>query len=377
MSSQTVLFVVTSHITATTFLVGQLSHLREQGWNTHVISAPGPGLLEFCEREGATLHPVPMQRRPSPLDDLRSLVQLAWTIRSIDPDVIVAGTPKAGLLAGMAGWAVRVPRRIYLVHGLRFEGLEGLKRSALVALERVSARSATELVAVSSSVRAGLVSAGIPGARSVHVLGAGSPNGVDTERFRPPSDAERAEARRRLEIPAEARVALFVGRLTRDKGLADLEALAGSLAEGERLVAVGDPEPLNEQDRLRTAALERHPRVILRGHADDVTPYYRAADLLVLPTRREGLPTVILEAGASALPTVSYAVTGVVDAAEPGRTAVLVPWGSSTAFVQESTSLLRDRTRARAMGAQARQHITQMFDRHAVWQAWQEHLDPT
>lgn len=375
MTQRTVLFVVTSHITATTFLAGQLAHLRESGWTIHVISAPGPGLSEFCAREGASLHTIPIQRQPSPIDDFRALARLIRTVRLIRPDVMIAGTPKAGLLAGMAGRIAGVPRRIYLVHGLRFEGAEGFGRFALIAFERVSARSATEVVAVSQSVRDGLVAAGIPGSRVVEVLGAGSPNGVDTEHFRPSTGAERREARAELGIPSNGRVALFVGRVTRDKGLADLAALADSLADDEVLLVVGDPEPLDAMDRHLIATLEGHHRVILRAHTNDVTTHYRAADILVLPTRREGLPTVVLEAGACGLPTVSYAVTGVVDAVDPGITGVLAPWGSTSTFLREATSLLRNEYRSLRIGAQARRHIEVSFNRHTVWGLWENHLN--
>ena len=111
--------------------------------------------------------------------DARALVEWLGLLARLRPDIVVAGTPKAGLLGMLAAWCVRTPARVYLLRGLRLETEHGVKRKTLHVLEALAARCATVVQCVSTSLRDEFISLGLAPASKVIVLGAGSSNGVE------------------------------------------------------------------------------------------------------------------------------------------------------------------------------------------------------
>ena len=150
--------------------------------------------------------------------DLVSLARLWLLLRRLRPDLTEFSTPKAGLLGTLAAMLCGVPRRIYMLRGLRLETSTGFKHRILLAAERVACACAHVVLCNSNSLRAEALALGVAPADKLHLLGEGSTNGVDVARFAPgPSNV-----RERLGITRKAPVLGFVGRLTRDKGLPEL-----------------------------------------------------------------------------------------------------------------------------------------------------------
>jgi glycosyltransferase involved in cell wall biosynthesis len=364
-------------MTARAFLRGQLEHFSGHGWDVHLVCGE-PGLEEFAAAEHvAGLHLVPARRDPSPQDPA-TLVGLWRLLRRLRPEVVVAGTPKMGVLGTVAAFLARVPRRVYLVHGYRAEGLSGVARQVMVALERLACAAATDVVAVSPSLRRKLSGERITRAARISVLGAGSANGVDLARFRPTAPAERATARQAHGLPVDARVVCFVGRLTADKGVRALPEVWEEVSAARPdawLLVVGaadstDPADLAAVDRLRA-----HPRVRLLGRVEDVETVYRASDVHAMLTRREGLGMVALEAAACGVPTVALAVTGVTDAIRHERTGTLVSPGSPSEVARGVVRLLDDPGLRERFGAAGIARVRADFAQEQVWASWEHFLD--
>ena len=206
-------------------LRGQLGFLHESGFDVTVISSPGSGVEAFLDQEGADFVPLAMEREISPRRDLVALWRLWKQFRRLRPDISHVGMPKGGLLGGLAAWLAGVPHRVYTLHGLRLDSTRGWRRHLLTFTERIACLSAHRVVCVSESLRRRAIHLRLVSARRTVVLGSGSANGVDLARFE--STAERRESarekREELGIPQDAPLVGFVGRLTRDKGVTDLE----------------------------------------------------------------------------------------------------------------------------------------------------------
>ena len=144
-----VLYLVTSDVSAG-FLRGQLAYLRERGWEVDVATRQSASPAPFDD--GVRVHDIAFEREPSPMRDLRSLVNVMRLMRRLRPDVVNASTPKAGLLGMVGAWICRVPRRVYVVRGLRFETASGWRRQVLRALERGTSSRATNVVYNSRSL---------------------------------------------------------------------------------------------------------------------------------------------------------------------------------------------------------------------------------
>ena len=313
-------------------LVGRLRALREAGFRVTLISSPGPLLNQIAAQEGVEWLEIPMERGIAPLADLSALVRLWRALRRLKPDLTEFSTPKAGLLGNLAAILCRVPTRIYLLRGLRLETSTGFKRQILRASEWLAGACAHQVVCNSRSLRAQALALGLAGKHKLKLLGDGSSNGVDVSRFTPGA----THVRDKLGLPRNAAVVGFAGRLTRDKGVPELIAAFNELlqrAPEAYLLLVGwfDESEDALSDELRTY-IDGHSRMIRTGYVVETAPYYRAMDVMVLPTWREGFPNVALEAAASGVPVITTTVTGACDAVVPEITGLLIPPGDAGAI---------------------------------------------
>jgi glycosyltransferase involved in cell wall biosynthesis len=357
------------------FLQGQPEYFQNSGFDVTVIRPEKrSGEWEVPRPDGVRVLEVPMEREISLVRDIRSIWHLWGILRTLRPTVTNVGTPKAGLLGGFAAWLNRVPCRFYTLHGLRFETTTGLRRKLLILAERLACRFAHRVVCVSHSVREKAIASGLVDRERALIFGAGSCNGVDVARFAPTQQRIRraAELRRQFRIPADAPVALFVGRLTCDKGIAELVEAFLQLENripNLRLLLVGsfeDGDPLPEDIRKR---LETHDRVILAGPVNDTAPYYAMADVLVLPSHREGLPTVVLEAHAAGKPVIGAAATGIVDLLVDGETGLLFPVGDVSSLAGAIARLTEDQALARKLADAGRDQVKRKFRQELIWAA--------
>lgn len=367
------LVVVLNSAIAVGFLEGQLEYFQKRGFDVTLLSPERrDGEWTVPEPEGVATVEVPMERKMAPLRDLASLWRLWRAMRALRPVVSNVGTPKAGLLGGIAAWLNRVPCRFYTLHGLRFETASGLKRRILIYAERLACRFAHRVVCVSHSVREKAIAFGLTNRERTLVLGSGSCNGVDASRFAPnPKLIQRAAAlRRQLGIPERAPVILFVGRLTRDKGIPELMEAFLQLDKQfpeVRLLLAGcfekeDPLPADIRRQLA-----RHPHIIFAGPVQDTPSFYAAADIVVLPSHREGLPTVVLEAQAAGRPVVGAQATGIVDVVTDGETGLLFPVGDVAALTRALARLVTDKDLAGKLERAGQEQVNREFQQVRIW----------
>ena len=366
--------IVTTPVTADLFLRGQLAYMREAGFDVTVVSSGGAALARTAEREGVRSVALPMLRRPAPVRDTLALARLYRLLRKLRPDITHVSTPKAGLLGGLAARFAGVPARVYTLRGLRAEGATGIGGRALLAFERTACRSADRVICVSESLRRRALELGLAPEEKLTVLGSGSSNGVDAERFRrsPDLTARAGELRSKLGLPEGAPVVGFVGRLVRDKGVVELaqamELLAAKTPE-VRLVVVGAFEGYDEVPAAARARMEDDPRIVFTGFLADPAPAYALMDLLALPSYREGFPNAVLEAAAMEIPTVTTDATGCVDAVVDGVTGKIVPVGDSAALAEALGGYLTDDELRRRHGRAARERVVRDFTPEDIWKA--------
>lgn len=373
--------VVVNSSIALGFLQGQLEYFQNRGFDVTVLCPERRSdEWEVPRPESISIMEIPMERKIAPLRDLVTLWLLWSSIRALRPVVTNVGTPKAGLLGGLAAWLNRVPCRFYTLHGLRFETTRGLKRRILIYAERLACRFAHRVMCVSHSVCEKAISCGITTRERAVVFGSGSCNGVDTSRFAPNAESVRRAAglRQQLGIPEQATVLLFVGRLTRDKGIPEL--LQAFLPLDKQfpnlwLLLVGcfeEEDPLPADIRR---SLETHPHVIFAGAVQDTPTYYAMADILVLPSHREGLPTVVLEAQAAGKPVVAASATGIVDLVNDGETGLLFPVGDVPALTKALARLITDKALANRLGLAGQERVKREFQQEHIWEAlYREYL---
>ena len=335
-------------------LGGRLRTLREAGFRVTLVSSSGELLTRTAALEGVESVEIPMRREIAPIADFVSLVRLWRLLYRLKPEMTEFSTPKAGLLGAIAGMLCGVPARVYFLRGLKLETCTGVKRRILLVAERLAAACSHVVLCNSDSLRNQALALGVGSESKLRLLGSGSSNGVDVERFHPGPGV----LRRRLGLPPDAPVVGFVGRLPRDKGLPELiEAFDTILAAkpDAHLLLVGWFDTAEDAlgDDLRSR-IKKHPRIHLTGFVDDTAPYYQVMDVMVLPTWREGFPNVVLEAAATGIPVVTTLATGSRDAVVPEVTGLLIPPGYPVAISEAVIQLLRNPELRCRMGKAAR-----------------------
>ncbi|MEN6414606.1 MAG: glycosyltransferase family 4 protein [Veillonellales bacterium] len=349
------------------FFSGQIQYLIDSGFDVAVICSPG-----WHNETAAQYYPLAMEREISLGKDFVSLIRLIKLLVTLKPDSVCAGTPKASFLAGIAAFVARVPVRVYMCLGLRLETTKGWKRNVLLITERVTSACATRIWCISQSVKNRLLELGLADPRKIDLLGYGSVNGIDLKKFQLyQTMGERDALLKKHSIPPNSFVIGFVGRLTKDKGVPEALLAFNELKQtfdNIFLVLVGSFEagdPLPEQT---LELIHRDQRVILTGFVTTVKDYYHLFDLLWLPSHREGMGDVLLEAAASGLAVVACRTTGIIDVVDDGKTGFLVPVGDSTLLAERTKLLLLDRALAIKMGQEARRSVEQRFNQQKVWE---------
>lgn len=372
-SNQPKLLYITTHGTSAISLMrGQLAMLKQRGFHVTLIASPSPELEIARDREGIDVVPIPMTREISPWADFKSLRALIKAIKQCRPDIVNAGTPKAGLLGMLASRYARVPARIYTLRGLRLETTKGWKRHLLTWVEKRAAASAHDILCVGHSLRDRFVELGLAADTKCRVLANGSSNGINVDRFHL-SDQQLTNVLKRraeYEIPDDCSVVGFVGRMTHDKGIEELARSFWALKTdfpNLRLLLVGNFEDGDPVDATIRQQLTSDPHVIITGFTGDPEHWYPLMDVVAYPSHREGFPNVPLEAGIAKLPVVGYKATGTIDAVLDGETGTLVNIGDETGLTHALHQYLTNDFLRHQHGQAAHDRAVADFRNEIIW----------
>ncbi|MET9867720.1 glycosyltransferase [Streptomyces sp. NPDC006386] len=331
------------------------------------VACPDSPLAARLAALGADVRHWAATRSPGPslMGEARRLARVVADVR---PDLVHAHSAKAGL-AGRLAVRGRIPT-VFQPHAWSFEAVGGTTAALARGWERSGARWAARVVCVSEAERRLGAAAGVRGRWSV------VPNGIDVERFRPAA-ADAVRARLLPDVDPGAPLVVCVGRLCRQKGQDVLLTAWESVLRrvpGARLALVGDGP---DHGRLRALA----PRsVLFTGDVADVVPWYQAADLVVLPSRWEGMALAPLEGMACGRPVVVTDVGGARESLPPGHAPhCLVPAVAPAALAGALAALLLDPPLRESLGRRARRHVLSTHDvrrtAQAVADVYRELLD--
>lgn len=321
-----------------------------RGWRVVVACPSGGHLATELGSQGVPRFPWPARRSPGVHTgpETRRLRQLIGAVR---PDVVHLHSAKAGLAGRLA---VRGERpTLFQPHGWSWLAVRGATACGALAWERFAARW-TDLVVCVGEGEAAHARHRQVGARHVVVR-----NGVDLTSFTPATEQARVAARDRLGIDRQGPLAVCLGRLTRQKGQDVLLAAWPQVARhcpAAQLCLIGDGKA------LPTSGGHPPPGVRFVPSVTDPRPWYAAADVVVLPSRWEGLSLTLLEAMASGCSVVASDIPGLAEAITPGVGA-RVPPGDTAALAGAVAARLTDAD-LRAAEGRAAAVAAQAFDLH-------------
>jgi len=361
--------IASSPVTLWNFYRDLISELGKSDYRVTVVASAMRELPMMKQYLNCEAFSVGIRRQISPLRDLFSIFCLWWYFLKKKQDIVHAHTPKGGLIGMISSFLARVPYRVYTIHGLPLDTAKGLKREILSLAEWLSCKLATEVLAVSPSLKTRILDEKICIPNKIRVLGNGSACGINLNKFSLNKDLiiEAKRIRAKYEIGEEAFVIGFVGRVVPDKGI---EALVKAFKKFNEdfpdsyLMLIGEFETVRETINQETLnAIESDDHIVFNNKFEDnIVPFYGAMDILTLPTRREGFGLTLVEAAVMKLPTIATRVTGCVDAVEENVSGLLVTVDNPEELCAAMLSMAKNLDMRKKMGKHGCERAKRLFD---------------
>lgn len=356
--SRTLLFVVNVDWFFLSHRLPIALEARRQGYSVHIATGLTDKLDEL-QRHGLVVHPLALDRSSTGLGNAwRTMMQLWQVFRAVRPNVVHLVTIKPVLLGGLVARLTGEPAVVAAVSGLGFvfvaRGAKAMVRRWLVGgLYRVAlGHRNLRVIFQNPDDRASISRLAHLSSSKIEMIRG---SGVDLTQYV------------HTPLPPGVPVVVLAARLLADKGVREFVQAARLLRQqgvAARFCLVGSVDPANPASLTDVELAQRASEgvVELWGQRTDMPEVLRAAHVVVLPSYREGLPKVLLEAAACGRAVVTTDVPGCSDAIDPGVTGVLVPVRNAAALADAIKCLISDPARCQSMGDAGRALAESAFD---------------
>lgn len=354
------------------FLRGQVGFLVSHGFEVIIVSGPGEEISMLAKRESAKLLTIDFTKRISPFTDFFQLLRIVRILRREQPDIVNVGNPKSGFLVMLACRLTKQENTIFTLHGLLSDTQKGVFRRLITITEKICCRIAQKVFVVSPTLKSHAENRKILSPGKGFVIGKGSANGIDLHLFpgRKAVAATSGQLLQSLGLSRENIILGFVGRLTKDKGI-DLLFEAFNILTQEypslRMTIAGPIIEENLFSREWLHQLYHDEKISYLGKLYDVTPFYGMMDILILPSLREGFPSVLIEAAAMEIPVVASDIPGCRDAVNPGINGELFEKGNIKDLVKSLKKLIDQPALRQQYGMNGRKFVSDHFSSEEIW----------
>jgi len=372
MKNEKILHIITVSFVINHFFGKQFLYLKEKTRKDYYLGcSPSNHFLELSEKLGYIPFEVEITRNISPLKDIIAIIKIFKYIKKNNITKVVGHTPKGGMVAMIASYFAKVSERIYFRHGIIYETSTGFKRILLQNIDRLTGFFATKVVCVSKSVKAISERDRLNNASKNIVLGLGTCNGIDTSfKFNPNICKEDLIEDLRIKYNIDGnKVVGYVGRLVKDKGIDEL-ILAWEIVNQKypeaRLLFVG---PIEERDAISDYSKKvifENSSIIFVDFVVDASPFFSIMDIFVLPTYREGFPTVALEASSMEVPVLITKATGCTEAIIDNKTGMYISHEIED-IAEKILHYIKNESLALEHGKEGRIFVNDNFEQTKVW----------
>ena len=369
-----ILHVVNISFVIPYYLGEQIDYFNSKGHSIIIACSPSKDFFEYSNKKSFTPLPLEIKRSFSIIKDLVAIFKLTMYLKNNPIDTVVGHTPKGALIALISAWLTGVPNRIYFRHGLLFETTSGLKRIFLKFIEKITSQMATKIICVSPSVLEVSIQQKLSPLFKTIILNNGTCNGIDAiKKFNPQNVSKNRDILNGLKerLAPDVKIIGFVGRLVKDKGLVELLDAWKILSEKNNKIHLLLIGPKEERDSLPEECISYArdcKSISILGLIKEIESYYSIMDIFILPSYREGFPTVILEASAMELPVICSSKTGCIDSILENETGLFTSITPED-IAQKIQHLLNHPNKAKEMGKKGRQFIIKNFLPKSIWES--------
>lgn len=267
---------------------------------------------------------INIERQINIFKDIKSLFQLYLFLKKEKFDIVLSIMPKSGLLAMIASSAAGVTTRLHFFTGQVWATKQGFFRKLLKYMDKIIVKTSSSVLIDSKSQKQFLIDECVMSEKDGFVLKKGSISGVNIKKFK--SDVQKRKTLRKMHgINNDEIVFMFLGRINKDKGILDLNKVFLNLLEkyaNIKLILIGPLEDLLLKEELKV--LLQHKNVISKlEFVNNPEEILNMADMLTLPSYREGFGTIVIEAAAMGIPTIGSDIYGLNDAIINNKTGIL------------------------------------------------------
>ena len=363
-----VCFITTVSLTMKSFVVETAKYLYNNGNYDITLICNEDKAFQDSLPEYLKFIPVSMARGID-ASVLSSIFEFVKIFKREKFDLVQFATPNASLAASIAAKICRIPVRLYCQWGIRYVGFNGIPRQIFKKIEKFVCWNATHINAVSPLNKAFAVDEGLYKENKATVVGRGGTIGVDLTNYDISQKKVMCEnTRNTYNIPQDAFVFGFAGRVSADKGCNELFAAFRKLSEANENVSLLIAGPVEDNCGIEPSILEwakSSPRVILTGQIENsqMNNCYSAMDVLVHPTYREGFGMVIQEAGALACPLITTEIPGASEVLENGKSCLLVKPANGESLYEKMNQMCNNPEETKIMGQNAREFVEKHYER--------------
>jgi glycosyltransferase involved in cell wall biosynthesis len=364
-------FVTTISLTLKSFVLELAKYLHATGdFEIHFV-CDHDAEFEKTLPEYIHYNPISMKRGIS-FDGLKAIREMKKYFKQEKFDLIQYSTPNASCYASIAAKQAKIPCRLYCQWGIAYVGFQGIKRRIFKLIEKMVCRNSTRIEPDSLGNLRFSHAEGLYDESKSCVIWNGSACGVNLSKFDISHKSEwNQEIRVKYDIPQDAVVYIFIGRITRDKGVNELFEASKSLIEQKKnayLLLVGNMEKSESLDADLYQWSKEETRVIYCGYTNEVEKYLAASDVYVLPSYREGFGTAVIEAEAMGIPVIVTDIPGPTDAMKKDVTGLVVQKGNASELYDAMGNLYCSKDLCDEMGRNALEYVSGSFEQNTLFE---------
>ncbi len=363
-----IIMIVTVPVVLETWLKGQPGFLSRY-YDVEIITSDSDTIKQIQKYEGVSIKVMDISRQINLFKDIKVLVLLYFYLLKSKPFMVYTLTPKAGLLGMISSWIARIPHRIHNIVGLPHLEAIGKRRIVLEITERITYLFSSKLYCNSLNLKKTIEQMTT---KPVNIIANGSVNGVDTRYFNDVSSIKQKKTvLDKLHLHRDDFIITFVGRIVKDKGINELLSVFDTLClkhKSIKLLLIGDYK--NESDPISQKSqktIKYNKSIIYLEFQEDIREYLAITSLFVLPSYREGLPNVLIEAGSYGIPLIATNINGCDEVIQNNINGVLVDKKNEKQLSVAIERFLLDTVFFDKLKNNIRESIVSRYDQKYFW----------
>jgi len=278
------------------------------------------------------------------------------------PNLSISFTPKIGFMVALASFIVRVPRRVHWFTGQIWARKKGIYKIIYKFIDKIIYFLSNEILVDGVSQRNFLINENVVSKNKSIVFHKGSVGGVDTKKFKF-NNQKRIKLREKYLISKNTFVFLYLGRINKDKGIIELVNAFKKIQNNSNvlLIFVGQLE-----DSKLIQLFQNNKKIFYFNFSNNPEDWFSVADILCLPSHREGFGTVVIEAASCGIPALCSNIYGLRDAVIHNKTGFFHEVGSSSDIKSKMEYIIKNKKQVKNLGIMAKKNAAKDFDKNLI-----------